>query len=116
MSVLRNMSNVQNNKVSLPSISNILRESGPVYQQPYGGSYQRYDVGPPPPLEARFGAYEGARFGPRYEMGARYETLPRYEGSPRYVLCHPDLIFRLDTMLQGFLFHPRIRNFSSLWA
>ena len=68
------MSNVQNNKVSLPSISNILRESGPVYQQPYGGSYQRYDVGPPPPLEARFGAYEGARFGPRYEMGARYET------------------------------------------
>lgn len=84
MSVLRNMSNVQNNKVSLPSISNILRESRPVYQQPYGGSYQRYDQGPPPPLEARFGDYEGARYGPRYEMGARYETLPRYEGSPRY--------------------------------
>mmetsp|Transcript_6638 Transcript_6638/g.6538 ORF Transcript_6638/g.6538 Transcript_6638/m.6538 type:complete len:217 (+) Transcript_6638:50-700(+) len=85
------MNNVQNNKVSLPPISNILRESGPVYQQGYEGSFPRYEVGPPPPMDGRFGSYQGPKYGSRFEMGARYEALPRYEGttyavSPRFAI------------------------------
>lgn len=79
------MNNVQNNKVSLPPISNILRESGPVYQQTYEGSFPRYEVGPPPPMDGRFGSYQGPKYGSRFEMGARYETLPRHE-DPMYAV------------------------------
>lgn len=83
------MSNVHNNKVVLPPISNILRESAPVYHtypvESYGAySVPRYEMPPPPVGYARYdvGRYD---VGPRFEMGNRFTRSPKYEISRTHV-------------------------------